>query len=249
MKSVVSRIKPKNGYSHIFHIFLVALLPALIFVFVRINLITIAAVLILISKWRMFAVRPRYWPANIRANAVDLIVGYSILIFMANTYSASIQLIWALLYTIWLTYLKPKSTLFMVSLQAGVAQILGLMAIYLAFGDSSSLVLIALTWSVCYLSARHFLTSFDEPHISLLSHFWGYFAAALTWVLSHWLVYYWQLSQVTLILVVLGFGLSSLYYLEKEKRLTPLIRRQFVFLMAAVMIVLIVFSDWGDKTI
>ena len=33
--------------------------------------------LVIISKWRMFAVRPRYLFLNLKSNLVDLIVGFS----------------------------------------------------------------------------------------------------------------------------------------------------------------------------
>jgi len=249
MKSVVSKIKPASGFSHIFHILLTLLLPALMFVLVRINLAQIAAILVLISKWRMFAVRPRYWPANIRANAVDLIIGLSSLVFMVNTSYASWQLVWAAVYAVWLLFIKQGSSVLKISLQAGLGQVFGLMALYMGWGDAPAVVLIIASWAVCYLSARHFFTSFDEPYSSLLSHYWGYFAGALAWVLSHWLIYYGVLAQVTLILSVLGFGLAALYYLDKFDRLSTLLRRQFVFIMVAILVVVIVFSNWGDKTI
>lgn len=249
MKSIASIIKPKNGFSNIFHILLMVLLPILMFVLVRIKLAPVAGVLILLSKWRMFAVRPRYWPANIRANAVDLIVGLSILVFMTNTSAASWQLVWSIVYGLWLTVLKPGSSLLSVSLQAAVGQLFGLTAVFMALGAAPAYVLVIVAWAVCYLSARHFFTAFDETHSSLLAHLWGYFAAALTWVLSHWLLFYGLLSQVTLILSVLGFSLATLYYLDQTDRLSLLLRRQFIFIMIAVIVVVLVFSDWGDKTI
>lgn len=249
MKSVASKIKPINGFSHIFHIFLTVLLPALMFVMVRIKLAPVAGALVLLSKWRMFAVRPRYWPANIRANAVDLIIGLSTLVFMANTSATSWQLVWAVAYGLWLTILKPGSSLLMTSLQAGLGQLFGLTALFIAFGSASPLLLVVAAWVICYLSARHFFTAFDETHSSLLAHTWGYFAAALTWVLAHWLLFYGLFSQVTLILSVLGFSLATLYYLDHSDRLSPLLRRQFVFIMVAIIVVVLVFSDWGDKAI
>ncbi len=219
------------------------------FVLVRINLVPIAAALILMSKWRMFAVRPRYWPANIRANAVDLIIGFSLLVFMSNTTAMSWQLAWALVYSIWLIYIKPGSSVWKVTLQAGLGQLFGLMAVYMAWGSAQSIVLVIATWVVCYVSARHFFTAFDEERSALLSHLWGYFGAATAWVLAHWLLYYGLLSQVTLILSVIGFGLAALYYLDQTDRLSPLLRRQFVFIMIAIVVVVLIFSDWGDKAI
>lgn len=249
MKSVVSKIKPQSGFSHIFHIFLVTLLPAIIFVLVRIKLAPLAAIVILISKWRMFAVRPRYWLANIRANAVDLTIALSILVFMTNTGSSAWQLVWAVAYGIWLTLIKPGSSVWMVSLQAALGQLFGLTALFMGLGGSSALVLVVGAWAVAYLSARHFFSAYDEPHSSLLAHLWGYFAAALTWVLSHWLLFYGVIAQPTLLLTVLGFSLATLYYLDQTDRLSVFLRRQFILIMVMVVIVVIAFSSWSDKTI
>ncbi|MCA9332524.1 hypothetical protein KDA00_01480 [Candidatus Saccharibacteria bacterium] len=249
MKSVASKIKPASGFSHFFHIGLLLLLPTLMFVLVRIKLTPFAAVLILLSKWRMFAVRPRYWPANIRANAVDMIVGLSFLIFMTNTNAMSWQLLWAVLYGVWLTVIKPGSGMLKVIAQGAIGQTLGLFALFMAFGGANIYILVISVWVVCYLSARHFLTAFDESHISFLAHTWGYFAAAMTWVLSHWLLFYGLLAQTTLLLTVISFSLATIYYLDHTDRLSLLLRRQFVFIMIAIIVVVLVFSDWGDKTI
>lgn len=225
------------------------LLPLLLFVFVRMRLAPIAASLILLSKWRMFAVRPRYWPANIRANAVDIIVGLSVLVFMTHTDAAIWQLVWASVYAVWLIVIKPGASLLVITAQAGMAQLFGLMALFMALGGAPSAVLIVVAWAVCYLSARHFFSAFDEDHISLLSHIWGYFAAAMTWVLAHWLLFYGLLAQVTLLLTVLGFSLATLYYLDETDRLSPLLRRQFMFIMIAVVVVVLALSGWSDKAV
>lgn len=242
-------LKPKSGFSHIFHLVLTALLPALVFILVRMHFVQLAAALIILSKWRMFAVRPRYWPANVRANAVDIMVGISTVIFMAHSASATWQLIWAVAYGLWLVLLKPGSSVLKVSLQATVAQLTALMALFLQWGDAPLFGLVLSSWLVCYLVARHFFTSFDEPFSSLYAHTWGYFAAALTWLLGHWLLFYGVLAQPTLLLVVIGYGFATLYYLDQSDRLSLLMRRQFIFIMIAIILVVLVFSDWGDRTI
>lgn len=112
----------------------------------------------------MFSVRPRYWPAIIRANAVDIIMGVSIVIFMINTSSGLLQLIWAAVYAVWLVLIKPGSTVFGISMQALLALVFGLSAVYLEWGASEGVVLMIMTWLICYSAARHFFTSFDESH-------------------------------------------------------------------------------------
>lgn len=246
---MISKIKPKSGFSNLFHIALNLLLPVLVFMFVRMGFTSLAVAAVLLSKWRMFAVRPRHWLANMRSNSVDIIVGLSLVIFMAQSFSVGMQLLWVLAYALWLVFLKPGSSIVQVSLQAMVAQLLGLMAIFLEWGSAPLAVLVVLTWLVCYLSARHFFSSFDEEHTSLFSHTWGYFGAALTWVLGQWLLFYGLIAMPTLLLTVTGYGLAALYYLDHHDKLTTLLRRQFIFMMFAVLVVVIVFSDWGDRAL
>jgi len=249
MNKLASKIKPKSGFSHVLHLGLTALLPILLYVLVRIEFVQLAAALVILSKWRMFAVRPRYWPANIRANAVDIMVGLSVVVFMSTTSVGLWQLVWAFAYGLWLVFLKPGSSVLLVSLQAVVAQLTALMALFLLWGDAPLIVLVAASWSVCYLCARHFFTNFDEPYNSLYSHVWGYFAAALVWVVGHWLLFYGVLAQPTLLLVVIGYGLAAIYYLEHTDRLTDMWRQQFIIMMVIIVAIVLTFSDWGDKAI
>lgn len=249
MNKVASRLRPTSGFSHFVHLALLALLPALIFVLVRIRFIQVALALIILSKWRMFAVRPRYWPANIRQNAIDIMVGVSILVFMVNSSTTTMQLLWAVSYGIWLVFIKPGSSILKVSIQAMIAQLATLIALFLAWVDAPLVGLVLAGWAICYLAARHFFSSFDEVYAALYAHTWGYFAAALMWVLGHWLLFYGLLSQPALLLTVIGFGMATLYYLDETDRLSLLLRRQFVFIMVAVVVVVLVFSDWGDKTV
>lgn len=249
MGQITTRLRPTSGFAHFLHLGLLALLPALIFVMVRTRFYQPALAVILLSKWRMLAVRPRYWPANIRQNAVDIMVGVSALVFMINSGTAAWQLFWAVMYGLWLVFLKPRSSVLMVSLQAFIAQFAALVALFLAWVDAPLVALAASGWLICYLAARHFFSSFDEAYNSLFSYTWGYFAAALMWVLGHWLLFYGSISQPALLLSVLGFGFAALYYLEEKDRLSTLLRRQFVFIMVAIVVVVLVFSDWGDKTV
>lgn len=249
MKAIPGKIKPTKGYAHVFHIVLSAVMPALVYVFVRTNFVLPAVLIVLLTKWRMFAVRPRFWLAIIRANSVDITVGLSTIVFMTHSNSASMQLLWTGLYILWQVALKPRRNIWGIALQALVGQTYGLMALYIAWPDAPLAVLVIGTWGVCYLSARHFLSSFEERYISLYSHVWGYFGAALAWISVHWLLFYGLVAQPTLLLTVLGFGLGGLYYLQETDRLSVLLRRQIVFIMIAVIVVVLVFSDWGSKTL
>jgi hypothetical protein len=243
------KFKPANGFARFLHLVLVILLPIMVFVFVRINFVQLAIAIIIISKWRMFAVRPRYWPANIRASSIDIIVGVSFLIFMIQSGSMAWQLVWMIAYGVWLLVIKPSSNILMVALQAGIGQLLGLMALFLAWPTAPMYGLVLGAGVLCYCAARHYFDSFDEPYSKLLSYLWGYFGAALTWVLGHWLLFYGVIAQPTLLLLVIGYGLGALYYLDHRNRLSTLLKREFIFIMVAIVIVVLVFSRWGNKIV
>jgi hypothetical protein len=128
----LARIKPATGFGKIFHWLLVSIQPLLVFVLVRLSFVPLAYAIVLLGKWRMFAVQPRHWPANIRANAIDIIVGLSMVTFIYHSAPNQVwQLLWLLAYEFWLIILKPRSTTFWNSIQAGIGQLAGLGAVYI----------------------------------------------------------------------------------------------------------------------
>jgi hypothetical protein len=249
MRSLPAKIKPAKGFSHVLYITLNVLLPILAYILVRIDFVGLAIGLVLLSKWRMFAVRPRYWIANLVSNGVDIMVAVSLILFMAGTSVAWWQLFWAVLYGAWLLWLKPRYDVLSVSAQAMVGQLLGLSVIYLKFGDSSIVALVAGTWLVTYLSARHYLTSFEESHSALLAQIWAYFSASLAFVLAHWLLFYGTIAQIIVILTVIGYGLAAMYYLDATDRLSQTLQKQLLGIMLAILLVIVVFSNWTGATL
>jgi hypothetical protein len=239
MRALITKIKPASGFSRLAHIGLNILLALLVFVLVRIDFVQLALLVILLSKWRMLAVRPRFWPANIRANAIDIIVGVSFLVFMVQADSSSMQLVWVAAYAMWLVVVKPASNALMVSLQAMVGLLFGLSALFLNWGGSALSLLVLATSLICYLSARHFLDSFDEPYAKLLAYLWAYFGGALTWTLGHWLLFYGFMAQPTLLLVAVGYGLAVMYYLDHHDKLSKLVRVEVLITTATIVIAVV----------
>jgi hypothetical protein len=220
-------------------------LPAAVFILVRLNFVPIAAAVVVLSKWRMFAVRPRFWAANIRANSVDLMVGLSIVAFMDHSGSALVQFVWAALYTVWLLVVKPRSTLPWVTAQAFIGQLCALMALYLIWPEGPVFALTLLTGFFCFLAARHFLDIFDEPYARMLAYIWGYFGAALAWLLSHMLITYPNVdngivAQPVLFLSVIGYGLGILYYFDHFDKLSRFAKRQTVGIIILMALALII---------
>ena len=247
--TTIDKVKPKDGFSQVVHIVLVTLLPVVAYIFVRIDFAQISVALVLLSKWRMFSVKARHWPANIRANAIDMIVGVSVVLFMNRTDSPGIQMIWVVLYALWLLIVKPKSGQLWVAGQAIIGQTAGLMALYSVYGGASAITLVIATTMLCYFAARHFFSSFDENMGRTTSYVWAYFAASLSWLLSHWLIFYGIVAQPVLILSVVGYGLAGMYYLRHTDKLSKGVQQQFVMVLTAILLVVLVFSDWGDKTL
>ena len=249
MRPTLRKLKPTSGIAHFLHLGLVLVLPLAVFVLVRLDFVQLALSIVVLSKWRMFAVKPRFWAANVRANAVDLMVGLSIVLFMTHSSSVWLQIVWAVLYAVWLLAIKPGSGVTMVTAQAFIGQFTALSALYLTWADGPVYGLTFLSGVFCFMAARHFLDAFDEPYARMLAYIWGYFGAALTWLLSHWLLFYRGVAQPTLLLSTLGYGMAVLYYLDHNDRLNKGVRRQFIFIMVAIVVVVLAFSDWGDKVV
>lgn len=249
MKQLPAKIKPARGYSHLLHILLKAMVPLWSYIFVRVDFVGLAIALVLLSKWRMLAVRPRYWLAHIISNGVDIFVSLAFVIFMSSTSVQWWQLIWAVLFGVWVIVLKPRSDVLSVSAQAMLCQLLALSALFIKFGGSPIIVLVLGTWVITYISARHFLTSFDEEHINLYSHLWSFISASLAFVLAHWLVFYGLIAQTVLILTVVGYSLAGMYYLHSADRLTQKLRKQFLGITTAILVLVLALSDWTGKVI
>ncbi|MDQ5913578.1 MAG: hypothetical protein QG623_197 [Patescibacteria group bacterium] len=164
---------------------------------------TLAALLILLSKWQIFLVKPRFWWANIKFSAVDLIFKLSIVVLMVesqvkigqltnkNSLALHIlQLMLVGLYLFWNIYLRKLSQAKGMLAQAMYAQVLGLLAIGWLAGFSTSSIpipaLILLTWVITYAAAQHVMYSFEETAIPQLAGFWALFATALSFLQYIW---------------------------------------------------------------
>jgi hypothetical protein len=237
MRPLIAKIKPASGFSRVAHVGLNILLALLVFALVRIHFVPLALSLILLSKWRMFVVRPRFWLANIRANAVDIIVSVSLLLFMVHAGGEQWwQIVWTAAYALWLLVIKPASNTLMVAAQALIGLLFGLTALFIGLGEGALYYLVLLSALICYLSARHFFDSFDEPYAKLLSYLWAYFGGGLVWVLGHWLLFYGFMAQPTLLLVALGYALAALYYLDHYDRLTKIPRLEILITSSAIVL-------------
>ena len=129
-----------------------------------------AILLVVLSKWRVVAVRPRYWWANFLSSLPDLIFGVGIAVIswccqqlgegyaLAGTSlpisSLAVQIILGAIYAWWLVAIKPKHSETMVGFQALASQIIGLTAVFSVVGGLPLLAVMTLSFVVAFSSAR-----------------------------------------------------------------------------------------------
>ena len=178
-----------------------------------------AIALIVLSKWRVLAVRPRYWMANIKANLVDIIVSLSFVVLLYAAGDAFfLQIALTALYIGWLLFIKPRSKRAFIAAQAGIALFLGVTALMTVSYDWSSLPVVAGMWVIGYSAGRHVLSSYEDPHSSFYSLIWGLVVAEIGWLAYHWTFAYSipgfggvKLAQVAIIVLALGFMVERVY--------------------------------------
>ncbi len=235
----------------------------------------LAYTLVILSKWRVIAVRPRFWFANLQANFVDFMVGISVVTLMVLTAASTpwVSVLLTLFFAFWLLILKPHNAQKWVLLQAAIAQFISLMALF-SFAHSfelkplltdSSFLTVVLAWIIGYMAARHALSSFpDEEERSLLSLIWGFIVAELAWLAHHWTIAYsvyddlaassdkqLMIPQVAIVVTLLGFITVKWYEAIRKpeiKKLNADARSATIFVMIAITILMLFFNGSLDIT-
>lgn len=169
--------------------------------------------LVILSKWRVFAVRPRFWMINILSNMVDFIVGASF-VFIAYCSGAAwlpIHIILAVGYTAWLLFLKPRSSGLANELQSLVTVFLGTTATTMLFASSNSIFMVLLCFLIGFSASRHVLVQSDENEFGLLTLATGLISAEIAWLCNSWLIVYTfgttgiVVPQIAVILTIINF--------------------------------------------
>lgn len=257
IRELVNRLK----IGHFIHFIQNILVAVLILVLVKLGLTGVALVLLLISKWRIFAVQPRYWFVNLRANGADIIVGLSTVITLylinknidteAQMAKLIAQISITLLYAFWLVYVKPKSSEVFVALQSFWALFFGSMALFWLsdFKSVPEIVVVLLVWVMALVTSRHFLSSYEEPLIRAISFGWALILAQLAWLLNRWIIVYSiggvvHIAQFSVVVAVLAYYCGLMYHLEKNQKLSKQKLFKMLGIACAIMLVIIVRSNW-----
>ncbi len=231
-------------------------------VIVRVTgLIWPALILVLLSKWRIFAVRPQFWFANIQANLVSLIVSISYVVFVYNvghlnigdTQVLILQLLLAALDACWLLFLKPKSKRKYIIMQAGVALFVGVTAIYsISYILEIATPVVLLMWLIGYATSKHILSNYDEEdRVVLLSLSWGMIMAEIGWVAYHWTIAYRlpfvsslsipQVSIIALCMSFLAYKIYNSFYHYQKIRMNDIIL-PLIFAVAIILVLILGFN-------
>lgn len=224
----------------------------------------IAYGIVLLSKWRVLAVRPRFWVANIRANVLDVLVGFSVvtLLWQAHMWGISpahadvassatfVEVVIALLYGVWLVVIKPQSRRKWVVIQAAIAQFISIMALMsISYTWPSSLVVLAAA-IIGYTVARQALGAYDEPELELMSLGWALLVAELSWVAYHWTIAYdivrgvLMVPQLSILLTLLGVATIRVYaqYHDHGKIKLRDIQGPLLFVVATIAMLLLAYN-------
>ena len=126
--------------------------------------------LVILSKWRIVAVRPRYWWLNLKANLVDLTVGISLalLVFLAGTDGLNA---WHIILT-------------------AIYAIFGTFATALVTSNFDPIVGVLASFVIGYSASRHILTQGSDHDFNLTTFICGLLLSELSWIFYHWSIVY-----------------------------------------------------------
>ena len=157
----------------------------------------------------------------------------------------------ALLYTLWLIILKPKSSEIATELQSLAAVFLGTTAAVMLSASLDSIVIVLAAFLIGYAAARHVLVQGEDNDFSLVTAVCGLISAELAWLSHSWLIVYTfgnsgvVIPQISIILTVFAFVFGRVYKsiikhdnkLKADDTLVPII-----FSVAVILVIFLFFS-------
>lgn len=214
MADYVLARKSRNIASNLVHIFLNIMLGVgAVLVTVLSASPVLGLLLVLVSKWRVFAVRGRYLWLNIKSNLVDIIMGVSVVLlaYYAGTEFLPVDFILAAFYCIWLLFIKPMSSEKATLVQSLIAVFLGMSAAAIMAANLDAIVLVLLAFLVGYAASRHILVQSSDKDFTLTTLVCGLVFSEIAWLCQSWAIIYTfgasgvRIPQIAIILTIFAF--------------------------------------------
>ena len=215
-------VKRKSFFSEVvYHLLNISLALVLFGITLMVQSPVAAVVLVILSKWRVLAVRPRFWWTNIQSNLVDLIVGLSVVALLyLSVGNIAVQIAFTAFYIIWLVIIKPMSKRWQMMLQSAIAILFGTVALF----------------SIGYLLPDIAVVA-GSMVIGWLAYYWtfAYSIPGLTMI---------KLPQVTIILLLISFLGERVY--RSWKKNGAVVRSEIMppvlFSVAVIGVILLFFN-------
>ena len=215
MADYVLMRKSRNIASNMVHVFLNLLLGVgAVLITVLSGSPVLGLILVLVSKWRIFAVRVRYLWVNIKSNLVDLIVGISVvmLAYYAGVMFAPVDFVLMAVYVIWLLVIKPRSSEIATMSQSLIAVFLGMSAAAMMAANLNAIALVLMAFVVGYAASRHVLAQSNDRDFTLTTLVCGLVFAEVAWLCQSWGIVYTfgasgiRIPQIAIILTLFAFA-------------------------------------------
>lgn len=206
--------KSRNIASTMVHIFLNLLLGiGAVLITVLSNSPVLGLILVLVSKWRVFAVRSRFLLLNLKSNLVDIIVGVSVVLltYYAGPSFLPVDFILMVIYCIWLLIIKPLSSENATLIQSLIAVFLGISASTITSATLNPIIIALLAFLIGYAGSRHVLSQTNDPNFTLSTLVCGLVFAEVAWLCYSWSIIYTfgstgvRIPQLAIILTIFAF--------------------------------------------
>lgn len=206
--------KSRNVASTMVHVFLNLLLGVgSVLVTVLSGSPLLGLILVIASKWRIFAVRSRYLWLSIKSNLVDLIVGVSVVLlaYYAGNAFLPVDFILMIFYSAWLIFIKPLSSEAATLAQSLIAVFFGISAATIMTATLNSVVLALLAFLIGYAASRHILSQSNDKDYTLTTLVCGLVFAEIAWLCYSWSIIYTfgdtgiRIPQLAIILTIFAF--------------------------------------------
>ena len=214
MADYVFARKSRNIASSMVHVFLNLLLGiGAVLITVLSGSPILGILLVLISKWRVFAVRARYIWLNLKSNLVALIVGLSVVLisYYAGSELMIVHFLLMIFYSVWLLFIKPMTSENATLAQSLVAVFLGMSAATIMTANINAVFLVLLAFLIGYAASRHVLVQSNDKDFTLTTLVCGLVFAEVAWLCHSWAIIYTfgttgiRVPQLAIILTIFAF--------------------------------------------